>query len=207
MNKEVQTNKPIETVPYGHTVIPINRLEYLVGKCEQALKNVPGNVLDVGVYRGGTFIRLASLLKDIFPEFRAIGIDTFTGHPYTDNHPVHPVGKYSDVDMHKLQEFIDQKNLDNIELHKGKIEEIFESLNLKNISFAHIDCDLYIPVKFCAQYIPSVMNKRGVIYFDDFGHEHCPGATRAIKEVFSLQQIHDVHIPEDNTRWSCYIQL
>jgi O-methyltransferase len=208
MKNEIRINKPIETVPYGHTVIPDNRLEYLVKKCEQTLKKVPGNILEIGVYRGGTIIRLSKILKDTCPEFIAIGVDTFTGHPYTDNHPVHPKRKYADVDLEDLQRCIKKKNLDKeIKLHKGKIEEIFIDLDLKNISFAHIDCDLYIPVKFCAQHVPGVMNKKGVIYFDDYGHEHCPGATKAVREKFNSQQIHEVYIPEDNTCWSCYIQL
>jgi len=204
----VNTNDPVETVPYGQTVIPESRLKFLHWKCKETLKRTPGNVLEIGVYRGGTLVTLTKALKEICPQFKVVGVDTFTGHPYSDGHPVHPIGKYSDVTKEDLEKFFESKNLnEHIILKVGKIEEIFNLLNLKNISFAHIDCDLYTAVKFCAEQIPKIMNKHGVIYFDDYGHEHCPGATKAIKEVFEPHQLHQVYIPEENTCWSAYVQL
>lgn len=204
----VNTNQPIDTVPYGETVIPNSRLKYLQWKCKETLERNPGNVLEIGVYKGGTLLALAQAVKEVCPQFKVYGVDTFTGHPYTDKHPVHPAGKYADVDMDELEKFIRAKGYqDNVSLYEGKIEEIFAQLDLKNISFVHVDCDLYIPVKYCAENIPQVMNPHGVIYFDDYGHEHCPGATQAVEESFEKNQIHRVYIPEDDTCWSGYIQL
>jgi O-methyltransferase len=207
-NKEVKVNKPIDTVAYGETVIPENRLKYLAWKCKETLKRNPGNVLEVGVYRGGTLIALAEALKETCPEYKVYGIDTFLGHPYTDDHPVHPKGKYADVNKSDMEEYIKSRGLENqIVLYEGRVEEILNTLNLKDISFSHIDCDLYIPVKYCAKNVSKIMKKHGVIYFDDYGHEHCPGATKAIEEVFEIHQIHPVYMPEDNTCWSGYVQL
>jgi cysteine synthase len=95
MKKDVKNvNDPIEGVSYGESVVPDNRLDYLSWKCKETLKRTPGNVLEVGVYKGGTLIALAEALKEICPEYKVYGIDTFTGHPYSDGHPVHPEGKY-----------------------------------------------------------------------------------------------------------------
>jgi O-methyltransferase len=209
MNNETKnTNRPIDTVSYGETVIPQNRLDYLTWKCRETLERNPGNVLEVGVYKGGTLLSLTKVVEEICPQFKVYGVDTFVGHPYTDGHPVHPKGKYGDINKEKLEKFIESKHLDKwVTLFDGKIEEIFKQLELKNISFAHIDCDLYIPVKYCAENVPSVMNNHGVIYFDDYGHEHCPGATKAVEEVFEKYQIHRVYIPDDDTCWSGYVQL
>ncbi|MFZ2188203.1 MAG: class I SAM-dependent methyltransferase [Candidatus Moraniibacteriota bacterium] len=204
----VNVNEPIETVPYGATVIPENRLKYLVWKCKETLKRTPGNILEVGVYRGGTLIALAEVLKEICPEYKVYGVDTFVGHPYSDGHAVHPEGKYADVEKATLEEYIKSKGLENqIVLYTGKVEEILESLGIKDVSFAHVDCDLYVPVKYCAQNVPKIMREHGVIYFDDYGHEHCPGATKAIEEVFKTHQLHPVYIPQDDTCWSAYVQL
>jgi len=201
----IKTNTPIESVPYGETVIPQNRLEFLTQKCREVLQKVPGNVLEIGVYKGGTIIGLAKQVQDVCPSCKVYGVDTFSGHPYTDGHPVHPEGKYADVSREELEETFKQEGL-AIQLYKGKIEEIFDSLNLENVSFVHVDCDLYIPIKFCAEKITPVINKGGMIYFDDYGHEHCPGATKAVDEVFSKDQIHEVSL-EDGTCWSCYIHV
>jgi len=204
---EIHVNKPVDTVPYGNTVIPQNRLEFLASKCKETLTRLPGNVVEVGVYRGGTLIELAKVVRDVCPDKKVYGIDTFEGHPYTDGHPVHPQGKYSDVSQNELSYTLEELGLAKyVSLHKGKIEEIWDDLNIKNISFAHIDCDLYIPIKYSSEHIPSTINKGGVIYFDDYGHSHCPGATKAIEEVFEKKQIQKVSL-EDGTCWSGYVEL
>ncbi|MEK6279005.1 MAG: class I SAM-dependent methyltransferase [Acidobacteriota bacterium] len=203
-----RTNKPVDDSPYGESVIPIRRVNFLVAKCKETLQQTPGNVLEVGVYKGGTLIALCAALKEVCPQFRVYGIDTFTGHPYTDGHPVHPQGKYGDVDMAKLERLIVSRGLKSwVKLYRGRVEDVFQGLQLANVSFAHIDCDLYAPVKYCAENVPGVMNRRGVLYFDDYGHEHCPGATRAVEEVFSSTDLQEVHISEDNTCWSCYLKV
>ena len=203
----INENDPVDIVPYGDTVIPDNRLKYLASKCKETLVRVPGNVLEVGVYRGGTLIKLAEVLREVCPEYKVHGIDTFTGHPYSDNHPVHPKGKYADVTMQELEGGLVRRGLEKyVELHTGRIEDIWKELDIPDISFAHIDCDLYTPVRFCAEHVQSQILSGGVIYFDDYGHAHCPGATRAVQEAFDQKKLHRIDL-EDGTSWSCYVEL
>jgi len=207
-NRIVRENAPIESVPYGESVIPQNRLDYLSKKCEDTLLSNPGNVLEVGVYKGGTIVQLAKILKKVCPKYKVYGIDTFTGHPYSDGHPIHPKGKYSDVDLAELRNFLNEIELDSqIHLFQGKVEDIFKTLILEDVSFAHIDCDLYLPVKFCSESIPPIMTQQSVMYFDDYGHEHCPGATKAINETFESHRINEVYMTDDNTCWSCVVHI
>ncbi|WP_319525112.1 TylF/MycF/NovP-related O-methyltransferase [uncultured Desulfosarcina sp.] len=204
----IKVNKVIDSVPYTKSVIPDNRLKYLANKCHEVLQKTPGNVLEIGVYKGGTLLAMADKILPFFSQTKFYGIDTFSGHPYTDGHPVHPVGKYRDVDFVHMQSIIKRRSIQkSVFLFKGKVEEIFKSLDLKNISFAHIDCDLYLPTKFCCDYITKVINHGGMIYFDDYDHEHCPGATRAIEESFPKNLINLVYLEEDDTGWSCFINL
>jgi len=203
-----RSNQPVDTVDYGESVIPKNRLIFLSKLCKETLIKNPGNVCEVGVYKGGTLIELAKVVKEVCPQFKVYGIDTFHGHPYSDGHPVHPKGKYGDVDINELKEYIKDIELDNyIELFEGKVEDNWKDLQLENISFAHIDCDLYIPIKYCAANVPTKMNKNSIIYFDDYGHEHCPGATKAVNEVYRKERINEVYIKENNTCWSGFIKL
>lgn len=206
--RTINTNNPVETVPYGKTVIPDSRLKYLEWKCRETLNRTPGNIVEVGVYKGGIITKLAKIMKEVCPQYKVYGIDTFSGHPYSDNHPVHPKGKYADVSKQELDKYIKKLKLDDtIELFQGRVENILKQLKLTEISFAHIDCDLYTPIKFCANNLPRLMKKHSVIYFDDYNHEHCPGATKAINDVFRPQQLHQVYIPYENTCWSAYVQL
>lgn len=203
-----RSNAPVATVPYLQSVIPTNRLRFLADICRQALQRSPGHVLEVGVYRGGSLGVLAQVVNEVCPRYRVIGVDTFSGHPYSDNHPVHPQGKYADVDTTVLRTALDGQVYGSlVDLHRGRVEAILDSLNLDNIAFAHIDCDLYLPVRHCAQEVPRLMKPDGCIYFDDYGHEHCPGATRAVLEVFPSRALHEVYMPDDRTCWSCHFRL
>lgn len=207
-SNKIRTNEPIDSTPVGTSVIPRNRLDYLISKCRETLLHNPGNVLEVGVYKAGSLIELAETVRQVCPQFKVFGIDTFSGHPYTDNHPVHPSGKYGDINITEIEQLIADKGLAQwVTLYTGKVEEIFYDLHLSNIAFAHIDCDLYTPVKFCAENVPEVMKSGGVLYFDDYGHEHCPGATRAIEEVLDKTKLQEVFMPDDLTCWSCHLQL
>ena len=200
---------------YGESLISRKRLEFLARKCRKTLEKVPGNVLEVGIYKGGSLLVLAEVLKKVDPEYKLHAIDTFTGHPYTDYHPMHPAGRYSDVSKKGIEKLVEEKKLGKwVEIYQGKVEEIFNSLNLKEVSFAHIDCDLYIPVKFCAENVPKIMNTGGVIYFDDYGHKHCPGATMAVNEVYDKAKIRMIRIKNDDTlngqvetNWAAYVRL
>jgi hypothetical protein len=201
-------NAPVDSVPYGTSVIPSNRLEYLTRVARKTLAQVPGNVLEVGVYKAGSLLPLARAVSEICPEFSAHGIDTFTGHPYSDGHPIHPAGKYGDVDFNELRRFLGTTQLaDYIKLHQGRVEDILLALDLPSFSFVHIDCDLYLPIKYCARQLPKFLNKGAVMYFDDFGHEHCPGATKAIKEIYTKEVFNEVLIQEDDTKWSCFVKF
>lgn len=204
----IRVNEPIETAPYLESVIPPNRLEYLVEICRRSLQRCPGHVLEVGVYRGGSLSRLAKVVAEVCPEYRAIGIDTFAGHPYSDGHTVHPQGKYHDVDLNELERRLaNQPFGSSVELHRGQVEDILHGLALKDVAFAHVDCDLYLPVRYCAEHLPAIMKAGGTIYFDDYGHEHCPGATRAVEEVFGSSDLHEVTMPDDGTCWSCHLRV
>jgi len=204
----INNNAPVESVEYGQTIIPKTRLDFLYEKCKETLINTPGNVLEVGVYKGGTLSVLAKAVQEVCPDRIVFGIDTFEGHPYSDGHPVHYVGKYNDVEIDVLTRyFLDLGLNNNIKLEQGKIEEIWPNLNIKDLSFVHIDCDLYKPIRYCCEHILRSVKPRGVIYFDDYFHEHCPGATRAIEECFAKEDINLITIIEDQTCWSGYINL
>jgi|GEM_PF-3279007 len=204
----VRTNEPVDGVPYLSSVIPQNRLDFLAETCRQALKRCPGHVLEVGVYRGGTLSVLAQIVSEVCPQYRAIGIDTFSGHPYSDGHPVHPAGKYADVDITELRAMFDAQTYGPwIDLHSGRVEKILDRISLNDIAFAHIDCDLYRPIKYCASHVPNIMRPDGTLYFDDYAHEHCPGATRAVDETFPKDCLHEVVMSNDATCWSCFFRL
>jgi O-methyltransferase len=208
------TNEPVNSVGYLESVIPDNRLAFLWQLCRETLRSVPGNVLEVGVYKGGSLLGLVREAAVFAPECEVWGVDTFSGHPYSDGHPVHPAGKYGDVNLSELRNALVAAGCCNVHLEQQLVEGGI-SAAIRDLSFVHVDCDLYRPVLYCALSLPPRMKPGGIIYFDDFGHDHCPGATSAILEALQRDARsplfgavrRDVHMVEDNTKWSCYIQI
>jgi O-methyltransferase len=201
-----RVNQPVATVQYGCSVNQANRVELLRARCEAVLSAGDGDVVEVGVYRGGTLVVLAGAIQKVCPDRRVIGVDTFQGHPYSDGHWVHPVGKYSDVAVRDLDEMLRRKGLSPyVSLEIGLAEDVLPRLDLGSVVFAHIDCDLYRSVRFCASYLPRRMSEQGVLFFDDFCHEHCPGATQAVIEEFG-QELEPIRL-DDGTEWSCEVTV
>ena len=57
------------------------------------------------------------------------------------------------------------------------------------ISLAYFDFDIYQPTKTCLELIRDRVTKGSVIAFDELNDEDSPGETRALMEVFGLQNI------------------
>ena len=70
--------------------------------CASLAIDKPGDIIEIGVYKGGSLFRLAEYLQDsqavAMATKRLIGIDTFEGHPYDDpDEPDHPKGRFGDA--------------------------------------------------------------------------------------------------------------
>jgi len=82
--------------------------------------------------------------------------------------------------------------LDNIEATqglleyvKGRIPEAFKQLDPEEeYRFVHIDVDLAEPTADSLDYFYPRMVEGGIILFDDYGYEQCPGARYEINEFF-----------------------
>jgi asparagine synthase (glutamine-hydrolysing) len=72
---------------------------------------------------------------------------------------------------------------DNIQLHKGLFEETWPKLRIEQVSFAHIDCDWYDPVKYCLTVVYDRLSPGGVILLDDY-HDY-GGAQTAVDEFIA----------------------
>lgn len=206
MTRPHHVNACVNVAEYGVSVNQANRVELLRKRCEATIRAFPGDVLEVGVYRGGTLVVLAEAVRRLSPGRTVIAVDTFRGHPYSDGHPVHPKGKYGDVCVAELRAMLAARGLsDYVSIEVGLAEEILPLLDLRGVTFAHIDCDLYKAIKFCASYLPTRISPDGTLFFDDFLHDHCPGATRALIEEFGAH-IRAIQL-DDGSEWSCELPV
>ena len=154
------------------------------------IKNIDGDILELGTYRGGATIMIARLLKKIKSSKKCYSCDTFTGLPYEDkfSHSKNVKGMFSktsyEMVLEKLQKF--QVN-DKVILIKGLFEEsIPKKFKNHKFSFIFYDGDLYDSLKNCIDFIFSRLEHGGIIAFDDYDKQHVSnpkwGVTKAIDD-------------------------
>lgn len=138
----------------------INILRELLNK----IRNIDGEIVEIGVYAGGTAIIIREEIKDK----ELYLFDTYSGFPdilTKDDPKSYFVGDCS----------CPKKNVENL-MKKEKnvfiVDGIFPNtadiIKNKKFAFAHIDTDIYQSTKDSLEYIYPRMNTNGVILIHDY---------------------------------------
>jgi O-methyltransferase len=161
------------------TVVSLERSYVLHQLALQALR-LGGDFWECGVYRGGTAMLLAKIVRENGPKLRLF--DTFEGMPDTDGgKDFHVKGDFSDTSMEAVRSRIPG---DFVRFHKGFMPETFAGLEDSRIAFAHIDVDIYKSIVDCCDFIFPRLLVGGFMIFDDYGFPSCPGARKAVDDFF-----------------------
>jgi O-methyltransferase len=148
------------------------KLQALRGLMARAA-HVPGSVAECGVYRGGT---LSEMLR-AFPGRTVYGFDTFEGLPEQAWAPgeVHSPGDFADVPG--LEEIA--RGAAGARLVPGIFPESADGIE-GPFAFVHVDFDFEASTVAAIDWFVPRMSPGGLIVFDDYKWEHCPGVERAI---------------------------
>ena len=170
------------------------------------ISNVPGDIIECGVYQGNTFLWLAHLSVILEPFSicrRLIGFDTFSGFSSIDavkdpsdiSENVFSDTSY-EVVMRALQSIDLVRPVSTIprfELIKGDIVETVPKYLKDNdwmtCAMLILDTDLYLPTKVALDNIIPIMPSGSIIVFDEYNYSRFPGETNAIKECLALRKL------------------
>lgn len=155
--------------------------------------DVPGDIIECGVYKGVSLIRLLTF-RDVLENYNArkvYGFDVFGKFPTThlrssDKKFVKLFEQAGGHGIHiqELDNLLKEKNFNNYELVKGKVEKTLPIYCKKNsgnkIALLHIDLDVYQPTKFVLNYLYKKISKGGMILIDDYNQ--VDGANKAVDE-------------------------
>lgn len=116
---------------------------------------------------------------------------------------------FSNTSHKHVKSLIKLFNLNNIVLIKGDfsktVPKFFKNYNEKIFS-ANIDCDLYDGYKTCLPYIWDNLNKKGMIYLDEFYSLKFPGPRIACNHFFNKKEIKSIKIIKSKNKFDrCYI--
>jgi hypothetical protein len=162
--------------------------------------HLPGDVLEFGVYKGASLMRLMSFRHFFESEEsrKIIGFDIFGKFPDQLQHDIDKrfvdwfeneggLGIHHDT----LEELIKAKNISNFELVPGDINvtaiEFAKSHPAQKIALLHIDVDVYEPTKVILETFWDSIVSGGIIMLDDYAYEF--GETKAVDEFFKEKNI------------------
>ena len=156
-------------------------------------RNLPGDIADCGVFRGGSTVGMGLYLRQQGIAKRIYGFDSFGGFPEEANADMH-LGGADNEDRHAhgfdttsveaVQHKVDSFRLRNVELVPGFFNQTFPTLAAKNLafSFAHLDVNLYESYKSCLEFFYPRLAKGGIVLFDEYNDPPWPGCNKAVNE-------------------------
>ncbi|MGK7915705.1 MAG: TylF/MycF/NovP-related O-methyltransferase [Prochloraceae cyanobacterium] len=145
---------------------------------------------ECGVYQGNSLIACAEIVRESGLPIHLYGFDTFSGLPPLSEKDKRLAPKdalyrdnilFSDTTLAEVQHKIDEKDLTKlVSLVPGLFRNTLPSMAEKSFFFVNIDCDLYKPHIECLEFFYPLVEKGGMIFFDDYHSKHYPMARAAI---------------------------
>lgn len=165
------------------TLVTRDRCYVLMILLKQAV-HLGGDVIECGVYRGGTAAMMATVLREAGATKKLYLFDTFAGMPETDSLlDTHLAGDFGDTSARDVEAFVNAPGV--ALLRPGLIPETFHGLESKRFCFAHIDLDIYKSIIDALDFVWPRLANGGFIVFDDYGFASCPGARSAVDKFFA----------------------
>lgn len=159
---------------------PWSKLKLLADQF-MTVSSLPGDVADLGAYRGGTSLILKRLAshKDLHL------FDTWEGNPYQDPLCHHGKGDWK-ADLGACKAFVGED--ERTHYHAGVFPDSARELNGRMFCFALIDPDTYPAVRDAIEWFWPRMVQGGKLFFDDYDWPACAGVKKAIDEIFPSEQ-------------------
>ncbi len=168
-----------------------------------AKKNLPGDIVECGVWKGGSTMLIALTLLHFNNKSKKIYLyDTFEGmsEPTDDDFSLDKNVNAKHFWKKKKKENINlwcfgsleevQQNMfstqypkDQLVFVKGKVEETIPEIIPEKISLLRLDTDWYESTKHELIHLFPVLQQNGVLIIDDYGH--WAGAKKACDEYFA----------------------
>ena len=185
------THSPAYTLAKTLSVNDEKRLKVLAKHSFRQAKKVSGDFIEMGVFKGGSAMVMASALAAHQSRHVLHLLDSWEGLPppgSNDEGAFASSGAFSNGSEQDVQSALEQLHLSTYcHIDKGMFTDTLKN-STGPFALAHIDCDFYDAVKECLLYVLPRMAEGGVIIVDDVGTEaerRFPGVWKAVQECIS----------------------
>lgn len=184
----------------AHTMIGMRRLENLQFCLEDVLRrNIPGDFIETGVWRGGAVIFMRGLLKSYGVTDRNVWVaDSFQGLPEPDpeKYPADKGDFHSKftalgVSLEEVQENFAKYGMldDQVKFLKGWFKDTLPSAPIKKLAVVRLDGDLYESTMDGLNNLYPKLSVGGYLIVDDYGA--VPACKRAVEDYRRAHNIED----------------
>lgn len=148
---------------------------------------VPGDILEVGVWRGGTGALMAERARQLDLDADVILADTFRGVVGAgDEDPWYRGGEHADTSVAVVRTLLDQFQGVRTQVAEGMFpDETGEALTDRTLRMVHIDVDVYDSAKATLEWAWPRLGVGGLVIFDDYGFYECEGVAALGAELMA----------------------
>ena len=195
---------------YGDTMIGLKRLDNLQFCVETVLQeNVEGDLIETGVWRGGSCIFMRAILKVYEDTQRKVYVaDSFEGLPKPDEkypadkgdrHYAHPFLAVSQATVEynfRKYDLLD----DHVVFLKGWFKDTLPTAPIEKLSVLRLDGDMYSSTIDVLNALYSKLSPRGFCIIDDY---HLDGCKQAVNDYRAQHGISEkiIEIDDSGVYW------
>jgi O-methyltransferase len=193
-----------------HTMVGFKRLDNVQHCVENVLKDgIPGDLIETGVWRGGTTIFMRALLKAYGVEDRRVWVaDSFEGLP-----PPNP-GKYPEdagdtfyqredlaISLQEVKANFDGYGLldDQVRFLKGWFRDTLPAAPIEELAVIRLDGDMYESTIDALVNLYPKLSAGGYLIIDDFGA--VPSCRKAVRDY---RRAHGINEKINKADWTGY---
>ena len=172
----------VEKLTRAHTLVDILRRHEIWVQVGQVAKLGEGDILEVGVWRGGTGLLIAEAMRHFGVSGTLYLADTFTGVVKAgDNDSRYSGGEHADVTLADVEALF-KTNGHDVRILTGIFPEDTGGDFHGRIKLLHIDVDVYQSARDVVEWCFNRIVPGGIIIFDDYGFTGTDGVTRLCEE-------------------------
>lgn len=188
----------------AHTMIGMERLNNVQFCVEAALNaGVPGDLIETGVWRGGTTILMRGVLKAYGVQDRTVWVaDSFAGLPQP-NVEKYPADQHMDlskipelaISLEQVQDNFERYDLldDQVRFLKGWFRDTLPTAPVQQLAVLRLDGDLYESTMDALTSLYPKVSAGGYVIVDDYGAY--PACRQAVHDYLDARGLQAEIIP------------
>jgi O-methyltransferase len=176
-----------------HTLVSPERCWILLQVMRQALA-LPGHFAEFGVFRGGTALLAAEVLREAHDNRPLHLFDSFSGMPATSPGEPFAQGDFDQTSEAAVRDLVAPAGA-HVIIHAGYIPGTFREAAISQLAYAHVDVDLYQSVLDCIEFVYPRLVAGGILVFDDYGFPSCTRAREAVDQAFAALPEKPIYLP------------